>query len=241
MFKGNMRLHTIQRGKLETIEIKQGQVFLLPPKIPHSPQRPETDSLGLVLERRRNLEKKEVECLRWFTDINSCEQVLYEKYFFCQDLAKDLVPVVEEFKSSEACKNNIPGDKDYKSKRPYLDDTTTKVPGPFDLGEFVKLNKDRIKSGEKVNLFQDHPCPEFKIHLVGGSNKFVFPGEETVKDEVETYVYQYLSKSTILTNGENKQLEEGCCLVIGSGINLEIESSYEDSVCIVFRQFPSTK
>lgn len=51
MLKGNMELPTIQQGKRVLVKIKEGEVFLLPPKIPHSPQRPEQGSLGLVLER----------------------------------------------------------------------------------------------------------------------------------------------------------------------------------------------
>jgi hypothetical protein len=51
--QGNMELPTVQRGKRKLVEIKEGQVFLLKSNIPHSPQRPEAGSLGLVVERSR--------------------------------------------------------------------------------------------------------------------------------------------------------------------------------------------
>eukprot|EP00283_Hemiselmis_rufescens_P022332 CAMPEP_0173455360 /NCGR_PEP_ID=MMETSP1357-20121228/54139_1 /TAXON_ID=77926 /ORGANISM="Hemiselmis rufescens, Strain PCC563" /LENGTH=62 /DNA_ID=CAMNT_0014422485 /DNA_START=30 /DNA_END=215 /DNA_ORIENTATION=+ len=40
MLKGDMQLPTIQQGKKKVVDIKQGQIFVLPPRIPHSPQRP---------------------------------------------------------------------------------------------------------------------------------------------------------------------------------------------------------
>lgn len=51
--QGNMELPTVQRGKRKLVQIKEGQVFLLKSNIPHSPQRPEAGSLGLVVERSR--------------------------------------------------------------------------------------------------------------------------------------------------------------------------------------------
>lgn len=51
--KGNMVLRTIEDGRHRQIPIKEGSVFLLPPHVRHSPQRPEPGSIGLVVERVR--------------------------------------------------------------------------------------------------------------------------------------------------------------------------------------------
>ena len=48
-----MNLPIIERGQRQVIHIKEGQVFLLPSRVPHSPQRPEAGSFGLVVERQR--------------------------------------------------------------------------------------------------------------------------------------------------------------------------------------------
>ena len=45
-FKGNMQLPTVQKGKRKLVTIGEGQVFLLPSRIPHSPQRTDAGSLG---------------------------------------------------------------------------------------------------------------------------------------------------------------------------------------------------
>ncbi len=63
---GNMRLPIILPGnQLRLVNIKEGEVFLLPSRVPHSPQRPEKHSVGLVIERQRDIEK-EWDCMRWY-------------------------------------------------------------------------------------------------------------------------------------------------------------------------------
>src|SRR5262245_41964449 len=52
-FKGNAFLRTIEDGKPNEVPLREGAMFLLPPHVRHSPQRPEADSLCLVIERQR--------------------------------------------------------------------------------------------------------------------------------------------------------------------------------------------
>lgn len=107
--KGNMELPTIQQGRRKLVKINQGQVFLLPSRIPHSPQR-QADTFGLVVERKRD--QDEVDGLRWYTsfeqpdtstDGSTPKGVLWDRFFYCGDLEKDLVPVVKAYKSSAEC------------------------------------------------------------------------------------------------------------------------------------------
>jgi 3-hydroxyanthranilate 3,4-dioxygenase len=51
--KGSMVLKTIQNGKFEDIRLDEGDIFLIPPHLRHSPQRPIPDSIGLVVEPKR--------------------------------------------------------------------------------------------------------------------------------------------------------------------------------------------
>ena len=111
--KGDMQLPTIQQGKRKVVDIKQGQVFLLPSRIPHSPQR-QVDTFGLVCERKRyppppflppnghplakpagvgSSAPEEVDGLRWYRDFTAPADVLWERFFHCGDLERDLVPV----------------------------------------------------------------------------------------------------------------------------------------------------
>ena len=52
-FKGNASLLIADRGKFERIHLREGDVFLLPAFVRHSPQRPESGSLCTVIERAR--------------------------------------------------------------------------------------------------------------------------------------------------------------------------------------------
>src|SRR5205085_9807670 len=50
--EGEMVLRVQEDGRPRDIPIKAGEVFYLPPRVPHSPQRM-ADSVGLVVERKR--------------------------------------------------------------------------------------------------------------------------------------------------------------------------------------------
>jgi 3-hydroxyanthranilate 3,4-dioxygenase len=52
-FKGNAHLLVWDRGQYSRVELREGDIFLLPSAMRHSPQRPEAGSLCLVIERTR--------------------------------------------------------------------------------------------------------------------------------------------------------------------------------------------
>lgn len=94
--EGEMLLKTMQDGKPVDYPIKAGEIFLLPPKVPHSPQRM-AGSVGLVIERKRM--PGEQDGLMWFCE--SCNAKLYEEYFTLHDIEKDFPPVFDRFFGSE--------------------------------------------------------------------------------------------------------------------------------------------
>jgi 3-hydroxyanthranilate 3,4-dioxygenase len=52
MRKGDMVLKILEAGKFRDVKIKEGDIFLLPGRIPQSPQC-YSDTVGLVIERER--------------------------------------------------------------------------------------------------------------------------------------------------------------------------------------------
>lgn len=165
--RGNIELPTIQRGVRKVVKIKQGQVFLLPSRIPHSPQRPEKGSLGLVIERRR--EKHELDGLRFYEDFQSCDKILWEKYFHCYDLGRDLVPVIQEYKRSSEFATGRATGKYVATTPPTVVDTEIVVPEPFYMDAWIREHREQLESGRVLNLFEGHPDGEFKV-LVAGRN-----------------------------------------------------------------------
>ena len=77
------------------IPIRAGEMFLLPPRTPHSPQRM-PGSIGVVIERRRL--PHEDDGLMWFCE--RCNHKLYEEFFYLQDIELDLPPVFDRFYAS---------------------------------------------------------------------------------------------------------------------------------------------
>jgi 3-hydroxyanthranilate 3,4-dioxygenase len=94
--EGEIIVKTQQNGKMVEIPIKEGEMFLLPAKVPHSPIRSER-SIGLVIERKRN--KKDKDGLMWFSD--TANALLYEEYFHLTNVEKDFLPVFKRFYSNE--------------------------------------------------------------------------------------------------------------------------------------------
>ena len=94
--EGEIIVKTQQNNKLVEVHIKEGEMFLLPPKIPHSPIRPE-GSMGLVIEKKR--EKFHKDGLMWFSDKENA--LLYEDYFHLTNIEKDFLPVFKKFYQSE--------------------------------------------------------------------------------------------------------------------------------------------
>ena len=48
-----MSVKVVEDGAIRDVPVAEGNVMLMPPRLPHSPQRPEAGSIGLVIERRR--------------------------------------------------------------------------------------------------------------------------------------------------------------------------------------------
>ena len=94
--KGNIIVKIQDHGKAVEIPINEGEMFLLPAKIPHSPIRTE-GSVGLVIERKRKEGDKDG--LMWFSE--TANQLLYEEYFHLTNIEKDFLPVFKRFYSNE--------------------------------------------------------------------------------------------------------------------------------------------
>ncbi len=93
--EGEMVLKIQEDGAVRDIPIRAGEMFYLPPRVPHSPQRM-PDSVGLVIERRRLAH--EDDGLLWFCE--RCNHRLYEEYFHLVDIERDFGAVFDRFYGS---------------------------------------------------------------------------------------------------------------------------------------------
>eukprot|EP00397_Hematodinium_sp_SG-2012_P048326 GEMP01055319.1.p1 GENE.GEMP01055319.1~~GEMP01055319.1.p1 ORF type:complete len:287 (+),score=61.42 GEMP01055319.1:69-929(+) len=203
--RGNMELPTMQQNQRKLVKINEGQVYLIPSLVPHAPQRPEQNSFGLVVERER-YQPDEKDGLRFYTNFLECKEVLWERYFFCYDLGRDLVPVVKAFLASEESKTRIPGK--CIEKDPVKLNTEVVVPDPFDLQAWIDRHMDRLRNGEAINLFEGHPDKEITVLVVGG------PHESTSDWKYETCFMQRVGSCTVTQNGKTTDVPAGSCFVV---------------------------
>jgi len=95
--EGDIHVRVMEESGPRDIPIREGEIFLLPPRVPHSPQRP-ANTVGMVVERKRK--PGELDHLVWFCE--SCGETLHDASFQLVDLGKQLKPVIEQFYADES-------------------------------------------------------------------------------------------------------------------------------------------
>lgn len=83
-------------GKPEDIQIKAGEMFLLPARIPHCPMRP-AGSIGLVVEMKRGGEIQDQ--FQWYC--RNCWQKIHEESLPVEDIVKQLPELFKQFYQSD--------------------------------------------------------------------------------------------------------------------------------------------
>jgi 3-hydroxyanthranilate 3,4-dioxygenase len=98
--EGDMILKIIdEKGKQIDVEINEGDIYLLPGKVPHSPQRKE-NTVGLVIEYPRS--KNMMDALEWYCE--NCGNQLYREEFSVENIETDMQKIFETFYSDvEKC------------------------------------------------------------------------------------------------------------------------------------------
>ncbi len=95
--EGDITVRIQEDGKAKDIQIKEGDIFLLPGNIPHSPMRG-ANTVGLVIERvRKGTDLSDG--LMWFCD--NCNNKLHEYRFALEDIERDFLSRFRAFYGSE--------------------------------------------------------------------------------------------------------------------------------------------
>ncbi len=95
--EGDIEVGIQENGKAVTIEIKEGEMFLLPANTPHQPRRG-ANTVGLVIECKRE-DREMIDGLQWYCE--NCNNMLHEFKFVLHDVEKDFLPRFKDFYSSE--------------------------------------------------------------------------------------------------------------------------------------------
>ena len=98
--KGNMHVNVMTPEGPARVDIREGEMWVLPRSLPHSPQRPEAGSIGLVFERPR--EEGTLEKFQWYCP--ECHATVHEVELQVRDIAADLPPIFEAFYADEGAR-----------------------------------------------------------------------------------------------------------------------------------------
>jgi 3-hydroxyanthranilate 3,4-dioxygenase len=96
--KGDMNLRIVDAPgePARDMVIAEGEVYLLAPGLRHSPQRPDPDSIGLVVEYARS--KGEIDGFEWYC--SNCHDLVHRVEVQLASIVDDLPPLFEAFSTN---------------------------------------------------------------------------------------------------------------------------------------------
>ena len=92
--EGDILLKIIDNGIAKDVHIKEGDIYLLPSKVPHSPQRG-ANTVGIVIEYQRPEGVKDA--LEWYCE--NCGNQLYRESFALDDIETDMPIIFDNYYS----------------------------------------------------------------------------------------------------------------------------------------------
>lgn len=94
--EGDMVLKIMVDGKSQDVAINEGDIYLLPAKIPHSPQR-KANTVGLVIEYPRP--EGVLDALEWYCE--NCGHQLYREAFALDNIETDMPAIFDAYYSDQ--------------------------------------------------------------------------------------------------------------------------------------------
>ncbi|XP_049591663.1 3-hydroxyanthranilate 3,4-dioxygenase [Syngnathus scovelli] len=224
--KGDMCLKVIENGKHKDVHIKEGEMFLLPARIPHSPQR-QANTVGLVVERKRLL--AETDCLRYYVD--NTTDILFEKWFYCKNLGTQLVPIIQEFMASMQCKTGKP-DPNEVFRDPPFQMNNMNVMSPFCFKSWLEKQKTFLANGSPINMFGVQFETEVTMFGPGLSEAPLPPSD--------VWIWQLEGSSAVTMNEQEFELSAGDSLLIPEHTQYQWKRGVQ-TVALVVVQNPERK
>ncbi|XP_065192913.1 3-hydroxyanthranilate 3,4-dioxygenase-like [Sycon ciliatum] len=218
MVKGSMVLKIMEHGTdPKDIVINEGELFCLPSRIPHSPQR-NADTIGLVIERHRIAE--EDDCLRYYVDGST--EILYQEMFHLKNLEKDLPPIIKRYFASEAHKTGKPVDGPYED---VIELRKEKVMEPFSFQQFLDDNADKLKEDGSISVFE------------GMDNKVTAFGNTTkTMSGWETWLWQWEGETQLcLERAPKRTLKKGDSFLVPADTQFTVHGN-GSSLLLAFQQ-----
>lgn len=229
--KGDMLLKVVERGRHRDVVIKEGEMFLLPGRIPHSPQRV-ANTVGLVIERRRAA--SEIDGLRFYVQDTGGKQTvtpLYEAWFHWETGKYRMPDYITEFKASEQYKTGKPIAGTIREPCPIDVDTQRELGNPFRFREWISRHRQQIDSSGKTAVF-DPTKHQLQVFVYG-------PGENAdCFEQEDTWIWQMEGESKVeIDKGKQYILNHDDSLLVPKGSRFKV-SQGQGCLALVVCQIP---
>ena len=201
---GELTLRVVEREKFRDVRVGAGEAFLLPSRVPHSPQR-SAHSIGLVFERSHTAE--EMDGMLWFgedadrSDGSAAPGPAYDDYFHCEDLGADLPPVIARY---DAWRAGGAGRRDDRAAAPPVAPdgaASFSPPAPFSPEACAPGAGELLYRGDEV-VVEAHAGPRVL---------------ETAASPFDLFVWQRAGTSTVRAGGDETAFAEGDCALVPKG------------------------
>ncbi|XP_058880704.1 3-hydroxyanthranilate 3,4-dioxygenase isoform X1 [Acipenser ruthenus] len=193
--RGDMCLKVIENNTQKDVLIREGEMFLLPARIPHSPQR-QAGTVGLVIERQRL--QSETDGLRYYVDNSTA--VLFERWFYCENLGVQLAPIISEFFSSEQYRTGKPNPEELLKQTPFPFNSTH-VMTPFCFKEWIDKHRQELSRRPSLDMFGVQFETETMLYGDGES--------EGCKPYADIWIWQLEGTSRVTLGEESVTLSAG--------------------------------
>lgn len=224
--EGDMVLRVLEQGKHRDVVIQQGEIFLLPARVPHSPQR-FANTMGLVIERKRL--ETELDGLRYY--VGDTVDVLFEKWFHCKDLGTQLAPIIQEFLRSEQHRTGKPN-PDQLLEEPPFPLSTRSVMEPMSLKAWLDAHHEELQAGTSLSLFGDTYETQVIAHGQGSS--------KGLGQDVDVWLWQLEGSSVVMVGGQPVSLAPDDSLLVPAGTSYVWERA-QGCVALSVTQDPARK
>lgn len=207
--KGDMVLKVLERGRHKDVIIREGEIFLLPSHIPHSPQR-FMNTVGLVIERQRL--NYEYDMLRYFVERDGqlSSEILYDMTFHWAVARERMPEFFQRFFNSEEHRTGRPLPGTLSDPRALTVDSDSVLQTPFNLREWMHNNRQKINADGKLAVF-DTRNHQLQVFVYGrGENS-------DCSDVAETWIWQLEGNSVVRSEEEHFTLNQDDSLLVPVG------------------------
>lgn len=233
MVTGMMCLRIQNRGKFEQLVIREGEMFLLPARVPHSPQRYH-NSVGLVIQRERLPHEKDG--LRFLREDTT--ELFFERWFHCDNVETDFKPIIREYLQSGRHHQDVgktsalSSEEDIESSR-FWPNFQAQICPPVHLSTWLQENRADLERDGRKSLYDARYQTEATVFRRGT--------HRCTHEHSETWLWQLEGSSVVRTDGAEYALSKGRSLLVKQNSPHEIVLAGGDDAVLLSVTMDPTK